>query len=404
MIPSHVVSRAVRVVMSGGSLRAGRPGERGAVLVHVAVAMTGLLAFSAMSIDLGTLWVARGETQNAADAAALSGAVSMLGVDMSTEDGRTAVREAAEAVATRHRIWGEPVDLARSVQVTSGSGVCPGVAGECVNVVISRGPDVGAPLPVFFSRVFGAGSNSVKAYASARASAGNATGCPAPLAVPDLWIDRMTNPIDSDADHGPTNPVFDIGVDQYVGPGPSDVGTGYIRSSIGATFEWRRFPNLTQADMLGRLEFAPLDLSPDGSGSVDVFVAGLFACTGVHLSIGDRVPTFQVGGDDIRLPLAELYLRDQGARWNGTQIVSDFAVTPRLLTVAVFDPEDYVRQRLSGVRYPTVTIRNFIGIFVLAQTEHPLPGVLVPTSGSFDGGAETIDARAAFLRSIALVR
>src|SRR3712207_6859544 len=36
-------------------------GERGAVLVHVAVAMTGLLAFSALSIDLGTMWVARAQ-------------------------------------------------------------------------------------------------------------------------------------------------------------------------------------------------------------------------------------------------------------------------------------------------------------------------------------------------------
>ena len=55
--------------------------ERGAVLVHVAVAFTGLLAFSALSIDLGVLWAARRQAQNAADSAALAGAVSLAYVD-----------------------------------------------------------------------------------------------------------------------------------------------------------------------------------------------------------------------------------------------------------------------------------------------------------------------------------
>jgi hypothetical protein len=243
------------------------------------------------------------------------------------------------------------------------------------------------------------------AYASARSSAGNATDCPAPMAVPDHWIDQMTNPIDRDADHGAWNPVFDLGVDQYVPPGPSGVGTSYVRTSIGRTYEWRRFRALDVAEMLGQLEFVALDLSPDRSQSIDVFRNGIFSCTGVHVSIGDRVPTFMVPGDDVRLPLADLYTRDASAEWNGTQIVnSSFSVTPRLLTVPVFDPEDYARQRLAGVQYPDVTIRSFVGIFVLAQSEHPLPGVLVPSSGSLDGTADTLTAQAAFLRSISLVR
>ena len=49
-------------------------GERGAVLVHVAVAMLALIAFSALAIDYGALLVSRSQAQNAADAAALAGA------------------------------------------------------------------------------------------------------------------------------------------------------------------------------------------------------------------------------------------------------------------------------------------------------------------------------------------
>src|SRR3712207_1561377 len=93
-------------------------GERGAVLVHVAVAMTGLLAFSALSIDLGMLWVARAQLQNAADAAALAGGVSLayLGSD---ED---SARASAQAIVQQHQVWGQQVPAAAAA-VTSGT--CP---------------------------------------------------------------------------------------------------------------------------------------------------------------------------------------------------------------------------------------------------------------------------------------
>ena len=47
-------------------------GARGG-LVHVALAMLALIAFSALAIDYGAMWVSRGQAQNAADAAALAG-------------------------------------------------------------------------------------------------------------------------------------------------------------------------------------------------------------------------------------------------------------------------------------------------------------------------------------------
>jgi len=407
MLPSP--DAASRNRQRGGGLSGGgRAGERGAVVVHVAAAIFGLLAFSALTIDLGTLWVARGEAQNVADAAALSGAVSMLSVDMSTEGGRSTVRAAAEAVAAQHRIWGEPIDLARSVQVTAGADVCPGVSGDCVNVVVRRGPDVGAPLPVYFSRLFGASANRVAAYASARASVGNATGCPAPVAIPDRWIDALSNPIDLDGDHRPDNPVFDLGVDTYQPPGRTGVGTGYTRALIGTrVFDWRRHYLQNPAEPLGMLEFLTLDLREPGSTVPEIvqYRNNVLSCSGYPLRIGDQVPIFFGAREEVREPFETVYNNDPSAYWDGTQIVgSAFPVTPRLLTVAVFDPEDFVRQRLAGVAEPRVTIRNIVGVFVEAQTEHPLPGRLVPTSGSFDGGADVVDPQASFLRSIALVR
>ena len=59
------------------SLAARLRSENGAVLVHVAVAMIGLVAFSALSVDYGVMWSSRRQAQNAADAAAHAGAVSL---------------------------------------------------------------------------------------------------------------------------------------------------------------------------------------------------------------------------------------------------------------------------------------------------------------------------------------
>ena len=49
-----------------------RPEERGQTIILVAIALVSLLAMAALAIDVTTLYVARGEMQRAADAAALA--------------------------------------------------------------------------------------------------------------------------------------------------------------------------------------------------------------------------------------------------------------------------------------------------------------------------------------------
>ena len=49
-----------------------RSRERGQTIILVAVALVSLLAMAALAIDVTTLYVARGEMQRAADAAALA--------------------------------------------------------------------------------------------------------------------------------------------------------------------------------------------------------------------------------------------------------------------------------------------------------------------------------------------
>jgi hypothetical protein len=101
---------------------------------------------------------------------------------------------------------------------------------------------------------------------------------------------------------------------------------------------------------------------------------------------------------------------DPPARWDpgrGAVVDSLFPSSPRILTIAVVDPEAFSRRARTGTEAVPVTIRNFVGFFVEqvgGMTDVEVTGVIVPVPGRFDQAAPTITADAAFLRSVALVR
>lgn len=72
--------------------------ERGAVAVAVAVLLTGLVGLTGAATDLGVVYTARGQLQNAADAAALAAAKNMFTWDETTYE-ITTTPDAARATA-----------------------------------------------------------------------------------------------------------------------------------------------------------------------------------------------------------------------------------------------------------------------------------------------------------------
>ena len=60
------------------SVRARDRRRRGSTMILVLGAMIALIAISALAIDVGIIWAARSQLQNAADAGALAGAASMI--------------------------------------------------------------------------------------------------------------------------------------------------------------------------------------------------------------------------------------------------------------------------------------------------------------------------------------
>src|SRR5258708_16284174 len=74
--------------------------KEGQTIALVAVAILGFLAMAALAIDLTTLYVAHGEIQRAADAAALAGAKAFVDSGVTTSPSNTSLHTLAQTLAT----------------------------------------------------------------------------------------------------------------------------------------------------------------------------------------------------------------------------------------------------------------------------------------------------------------
>ena len=164
--------------------RSGRKNERGVTIVLVAFSLLALLGMAALAIDIATLYVAHGEAQRAADAAALAGAkmfafsgytsasATVPAADICQSGGPGAAAAAnrqAEAVAAQNQVAGQA-----AVVQTITCDTTP--ANPQIAVTIHR-----TALPSFFGKIWGGAANSVSATAVAEAY--NPSGSTAPIQV-----------------------------------------------------------------------------------------------------------------------------------------------------------------------------------------------------------------------------
>ena len=136
------------------------------MLVHVAVAIAGAPRVQRARVDYGVFWVSRRQAQNAADAAAHAGALS-LGVRRAGRHPRGPRRQRRAAASANH-VWGE---APRSTPATDVSSPC--LPGRRVFPTLhprERLPDAGRgnPLPTFFAQLVGITSQGVRATATAQ--------------------------------------------------------------------------------------------------------------------------------------------------------------------------------------------------------------------------------------------
>ncbi len=175
--------------------RANHKGERGITIVLVAFSLLALLGMAALAIDVSTLYVAHGEAQRAADAAALAGAkmfafsgytststpvetgVTAADVCQTSGPGATAAaNRQAEAVAAQNFVAGQPAAVQTiTCNITA--------ANPQITVEVRR-----TGLPTFFGRIWGGTANTVTATAVAEAY--NPSGSAAPIQVQGVkpWL------------------------------------------------------------------------------------------------------------------------------------------------------------------------------------------------------------------------
>jgi hypothetical protein len=396
--------------------------ERGAVLVQVAIAILVLTGLATFVVDHGVLWVSRGQAQNAADAGALSGAIARAYdelTDPPASNGKAF--SSAMGAALANNVW----TTAPTAQV---SWACPpGVSGSCVRVDVYRNGEFGStPLPTIFGKVLNISSQGVRATATARVAAGNATNCMRPFAVADKWIDNVSpalNPKKFERWQKVGSSAVQLDPkDVYVPPSSGSAGTGYtVAADLGAPVTLKRGnPNQTADNDVEPGWTLPVRL-PDGQGGyvsgANDYNAAIKHCIGNPVSIGQYLPTedgVMTGPTDqgIETDADSLMGQDDAATWNtatksveGTCAPTCAPVSPRIVPIAVFDMDEY-QWRKAENNWTTAWepgVGPGTGAFS-CPTGGDVIGYLAAYPGDFVLGVPSVGGGAAFLMNIQLVR
>jgi Flp pilus assembly protein TadG len=153
-----------------------RHAERGQTIVLVAVALVSLLGMAALAIDVTTMYVARGEMQRAADAAALAGAKAFVDSGVTTDNSITR-QNLAQAMITG------PTGVINSILAQNNvSGTAPTLVAATPDFTRPGNPQITVTLqrtnlPTFFARIWG--TKLVTVTATAVAEAYNPSNAPA---------------------------------------------------------------------------------------------------------------------------------------------------------------------------------------------------------------------------------
>src|SRR2546423_11246682 len=200
--------------------------ERGMSFVYVGMGFMAFLSATTLAIDVGMFMTARAQTQNAADAGALAGAIALAKDDY---DNRSSTGPAVQAAINTGRsnqvMGGAPSIIAADVTFPLG----PTGINNRVKVQAHRSTERGNALPTMMGSLFGVRTVSLNAEAIAEASPANAETCVMPFTIPDKWKEKQ------DPQWTP-NSTFDIvdaknkplaNPDGYIGPSDKANYTGY---------------------------------------------------------------------------------------------------------------------------------------------------------------------------------
>src|SRR5437870_13105691 len=186
--------------MRFGNISRKQSQERGQTIALVALTIVTLLAMAALAIDVVTLYVAKGEVQRAADAAALVAAKAFVDSGVTSDPANTSLQTLAENMATaginailpQNKVAGSAPVLVGTPTFCFNCPAYPYPGNPQVTVTLQR-----TGLPIFFARIWRTAAATVTASAKAEAynpsNSQTATGnyipiapkCVKPLLIPN---------------------------------------------------------------------------------------------------------------------------------------------------------------------------------------------------------------------------
>jgi Flp pilus assembly protein TadG len=419
--------------MAMKTFRSRSESDRGAVLVHVAVALLAMIAISAFAIDYGLFYVSRREAQNAADAGALAGAVA-LAYDSATDLSDTGpAKQSAYSTARNNVVWDQAPALDIATDVTFP--VCPDGTASCVRVNVYRDVPHGNALPVVFGQIVGLVNQNTRATATAEAAVANATNCMKPWIIPDKWQEHY--PIDPGI-WDPNTSTFDTmsgngnnrqalaDPDQYRPPTDPNM-TGFraagTPNDIGMELTLKEGPPPQQTGGTAQPGWVyPVRLNIDEPGG-NVYSTNIQQCSGDVIKIGDWLrnetgimvgPTFH-GVDPLLAADPNAHWVDpdgpggvpghiEGSCMDTASCPAPYSPSPtqsaRIMTVPVFNTAQFDQQSGAGM----FQVVNILGIFLESRQGNTVKGVLTGFPGIAASGGSVIENNAAFSHTVMLVR
>ena len=358
-----------------------RLGERrGAVLILVGLGLVVFLGMAAIAIDLGLLYVARGEAQRAADAAAHAGAgFYQLNRNLPDSDQRT--RDFVVEFARNNTVRGLEVEVDGNDDID----IVP--AESLIRVRVRRTEEAGGPIRTLFAGVLGFPEAGVSASAAAQIFVADRATCMLPMAIPDRWGTTDGSGQPAFPDWGdPIQPDDVYVIDEGQSPPDPVTNTGYV---LDTTIE--------ENDVGGQIILRPDGLNSDdrfapswwgfvwsdeynfsGTGNPDIRGA-ISGCQGDPIPIGTSLQ--QTPGDRSeglgpffeRLILDDLSEDDlvwydpenSGgcvARRGEFECFED--ENPRVRTIALFNPIDPAGNGTPITNQSPIRIHRFAGIFI----------------------------------------
>jgi hypothetical protein len=341
---------------------------------------TGMLAFlsaTAFAVDVGMFMVARTESQRAADAGALAGAIA-LGYNDPNDFSETgpAVRNAIAAATA-----GDNSVVNRQVSVLPEDVTFP--TPTQVRVRVQRSGMRGNPLATFFAPIFGIDTVDIGAEATAEASSANAMTCVKPFTVPDKWIESQTPPWD------PTD-TFDVvdnkgkplaNPDVYIPLGQTGY-TGYnAHADKGALITLKAG---TGNNIYPSIYFP---YSMGGITGASEYEDNIGSCNTLLMGFNDLLlaePGNMVG--PTRSGMDTLIGRDPSAYWDesNNRVVSSMSPSPRVVAIPLFDPVYYDTGKQNG-RNADFKVVNYMGFFIEEMQGNDVKGRITPIGGILTG-------------------